>query len=112
MDLRRGLNKEKLRALRGFLRSRTASHSERKALVIKCAFGFELEGKRKSAVTFVTALFLFSSGDTNIPKAMLFGMDVKGGLTMKSSDHFVIFFILVLLLTLKEKRLNEERETE
>jgi hypothetical protein len=32
-------------------------------------------------------------------------MDVKSGYTKKSSDRFVIFFILALLLILKEKRL-------
>ena len=30
--------------------------------VIKCEFGFECEGKRKSAITFVTALFFLVAG--------------------------------------------------
>jgi hypothetical protein len=34
--------------------------------VIKCEFGFECEGKRKSAVTFVTALFFLVAGDQAI----------------------------------------------
>jgi hypothetical protein len=40
-------------------------------------------------------------------------MDVIGGVTRKSSDHFVIFFALILLLILKEKRKNKfEKESE
>jgi hypothetical protein len=47
--------------------------------------------KRKSAVTFVTALFFLVAG-TRI-SSISFRMNVKGGgvLTMKSSDHLVIF---------------------
>ena len=47
------------------------SHShKRKSLVIKCefGFGFECEGKRKSAVTFVTALFFLVDRNIDPPR--------------------------------------------
>ena len=48
--------------------------------VIKCEFGFECEGKRKSAVTFVTALFFLVAG-TGISRKLSFsGWTERGGL--------------------------------
>ena len=51
--------------------------TQKKALVKKCEKESESEGKKKSAVTFVTALFFLVAG-TRI-SSISFRMDVKGG---------------------------------
>ena len=52
----------------------------------------ENEGKKKKRGQFRNCAFLFSSGDTNISKAKLFGMDVKRGLTKKTKLLRNLFF--------------------
>ncbi|MEN9304613.1 MAG: hypothetical protein RL264_3042 [Bacteroidota bacterium] len=42
--------------------------------------------------------------------SIAFRMDVKGGITRKSSDRFAFFFALVLFLFLKEKRSGFQKE--
>ena len=52
MHVNKGLTKENFRPLCGLLRSRSASHSKRKALVIKCEKESKSEGhKPKKVVT-------------------------------------------------------------
>jgi hypothetical protein len=64
---------------------------------------FENEEKRKSAVTFVTALFFLVAG-TGISRPASQSEWTLGGLYYEKLDRFSLFFALILILTLKEKR--------
>ena len=72
---------------------RAPFHTKQSATLIGCELESESEGKRKSAVTFVIALFFLVAG-TRL-SSISFRMDVIGGLTRKSSERVVNFFTLV-----------------